>query len=42
MMYNTRDLWLIGLCPSPVILKNAALQKVDLFPPSSDGSLGKS
>jgi hypothetical protein len=32
-----RDYWVLGLCPSSVILKNITFRKLDLFPSSGEG-----
>jgi hypothetical protein len=37
MVYNTRDHWVLGLCPSSGILKNTTFLKMDLFPSSGEG-----
>jgi hypothetical protein len=36
MVYNTRDYWTFGLCPSFVILINTTIRKLDLFPSSGE------
>jgi hypothetical protein len=33
MVYNTKDYWVSGLCPSSSVLENTKFQKLDLFPP---------
>jgi hypothetical protein len=37
MVYNARDYWVFGLCPSSSMQKNARFRKVDLFPSSGEG-----
>jgi hypothetical protein len=37
MVYNTRDSWVFGLCPSSGILKNTTFRKLDLFPSAGKG-----
>jgi hypothetical protein len=40
MVYDTRNYWVFGLCPSSGILKtleNTAFRKLDLFPSSGEG-----
>jgi hypothetical protein len=37
MVYNTRDYWVLGLCPSSGILNDATFRKLDLFPSWGEG-----
>jgi hypothetical protein len=37
MVYETRDYWVVGLCPLSGILKNTTFRKLDLFPSSIEG-----
>jgi hypothetical protein len=37
MVYNIRDCWVFGSCPSSGILKNTMFRKLDLFPFSGVG-----
>jgi hypothetical protein len=37
MVYNTRDYWVLGFCPSSGILKNTTFRKPDLLPSSGEG-----
>jgi hypothetical protein len=41
LVYNTRNYWVSGLCPSSNILKNTKFRKLGLFP-SSDEMVGAS
>jgi hypothetical protein len=37
IVYNNRNYWLFGLCPSSGIVKNTTSRKLDVFPPSGEG-----
>jgi hypothetical protein len=37
MVYNTRDCWVFGFCPSSGMLKNITFRKLDLFLSSGEG-----